>query len=110
VTRYWRSLSRIGAIAFRMLGSAREADDLLPEALLHWLKAGVDARLLEALLTTIVLRLCLDTLTAARARRETCSGPWLPEPIQTSQDIQCPHEICIDHLRRLGRTSAQTGG
>lgn len=69
-------------IAYRMLGSASEADDVLQEAFLKY--AGRAERGVEsprALLTTIVVRLCLDQLKSARARREEYIGPWLPEPI-----------------------------
>lgn len=70
------------ALAYRMLGSAAEADDVLQEA---WLRAstatGVDNP--QAWLTTVVTRLCLDVLGSARARREQYVGPWLPEPIVT---------------------------
>lgn len=65
-----------------MLGSASEADDVLQEAFLKY--AGRAERGVEsprALLTTIVVRLCLDQLKSARARREEYIGPWLPEPI-----------------------------
>ena len=70
------------ALAYRMLGSTTEAEDVLQEA---WLRAAtaVDVRNPEAWLTTVVTRLCLDVLGSARARREDYVGPWLPEPLVT---------------------------
>ncbi|MGO9341496.1 MAG: RNA polymerase sigma-70 factor [Acidimicrobiales bacterium] len=69
-------------VAYRMLGSAAEADDIVQEAYLRW--AAVDDAVVaspRAYLTTIVTRLSIDRLRSARARRETYRGPWLPEPI-----------------------------
>jgi RNA polymerase sigma-70 factor (ECF subfamily) len=75
------------SIAYRMLGSASEAEDVLQDA---WMRfAGVDAgevRSPKALATTIVTRLCLDRLKAARTTREQYVGPWLPEPVLTSSE------------------------
>lgn len=71
-------------IAYRMLGSAAEAEDVLQEAFLRFStrdERDVDSP--RAYLTTIVVRLCLDQLKSARTRREEYVGPWLPEPIAT---------------------------
>lgn len=79
--------SRLFAIAYRMLGSAMDADDMVQEAWLRYQQ--VDAAAIQspqAYLTTIVTRLCLNQLTSARAQRESYIGPWLPEPILTSSD------------------------
>lgn len=73
--------SYLFAIAYRMTGSASEADDILQEA---WLRARASTeppRNARAFFSTIVVRLCLDASKSARARRETYVGPWLPEPI-----------------------------
>jgi RNA polymerase sigma-70 factor (ECF subfamily) len=70
-------------VAYRMLGRATEAEDVLQEAYLRWSKRGdgiVEAP--SAYLTTIVTRLCIDQLRSARARRESYKGPWLPEPVE----------------------------
>jgi RNA polymerase sigma-70 factor, ECF subfamily len=73
------------AVAYRMLGSAAEAEDVLQEAFVRWDEKKADTRETiespRAFLTTIVVRLCLDQLKSARARREKYVGPWLPEPI-----------------------------
>jgi RNA polymerase sigma-70 factor (ECF subfamily) len=73
------------SIAYRMLGSATEAEDILQEAYLRW--QGVpeaEMRSPRSFLSTIVTRLCIDELRSARARRVVYVGPWLPEPLQTS--------------------------
>src|SRR5574339_944235 len=76
------------SIAYRMLGSASEADDVLQDAYLRYAGAQsrgeappAQIRSLKAYLSTIVTRLCLDRLKAARTVREQYLGPWLPEPI-----------------------------
>src|SRR6266576_1687749 len=80
------------SIAYRMLGSASDAEDVLQDA---WLRYnGVDRSTIRsprALATTIVTRLCLDRLKSARATREEYIGPWLPEPVLTA-DTEPPDE------------------
>jgi RNA polymerase sigma-70 factor (ECF subfamily) len=78
------------SIAYRMLGSAADAEDVLQDAWVRY--SGVDRSTIrspKAFATTIVTRLCLDRLKSARATREEYVGPWLPEPILTS-DIESP--------------------
>jgi RNA polymerase sigma-70 factor (ECF subfamily) len=73
------------AVAYRMLGSATDAEDVLQDAWLRFAGARpADLRSVKAYLTTIVTRLCLDRLKSARATREEYVGPWLPEPVVTS--------------------------
>src|SRR5262245_28673734 len=72
------------SIAYRMLGSASDAEDVVQDAWLRY--RGADAgeiRSPKAFATTIVTRLCLDRLKSARAAREQYVGPWLPEPLLT---------------------------
>lgn len=74
------------SIAYRMLGSASDAEDVLQDAWLRY--RGVDASTIrspKAFATTLVTRLCLDRLKSARAAREEYIGPWLPEPVLTSE-------------------------
>jgi RNA polymerase sigma-70 factor (ECF subfamily) len=71
------------SIAYRMLGSAMEAEDVVQEAFLRCREAG-EVQHPKAYLSTVVTRLCLDQLKAARVKRETYVGPWLPEPILTN--------------------------
>lgn len=75
------ALGRRGfAIAYRMLGSVTEAEDVVQEALLRLSRTdGIDEP--AAWITTVVTRLSIDYLRLARVRRETYVGPWLPEPL-----------------------------
>jgi RNA polymerase sigma-70 factor (ECF subfamily) len=72
------------SIAYRMIGSAADAEDAVQETYLRWHRAsreGVEIRSPKGWLTTTVSRVCLDQLTSARAKREQYIGPWLPEPL-----------------------------
>ncbi|OLT48100.1 RNA polymerase subunit sigma-24 [Cellulosimicrobium sp. CUA-896] len=74
-------------IAYRMLGSVAEAEDVVQDAWIRW--QGADRSRVEnpaAFLTTTTTRLAINAATSARARRETYVGPWLPEPVDTSDD------------------------
>jgi RNA polymerase sigma-70 factor (ECF subfamily) len=74
------------AIAYRMLGSAMEAEDMVQEAFLRYENASDKTiQSPKAYLTTIVTRLCLDQLKSAKMQREQYVGTWLPEPIFTEQ-------------------------
>src|SRR4051812_31576289 len=75
------------SIAYRMLGSAMEAEDMVQEAWLRYqsMRAG-SIQSLKAFLTTVITRLCINTLQTARAQREQYIGPWLPEPIGTGEN------------------------
>jgi RNA polymerase sigma-70 factor (ECF subfamily) len=74
------------SIAYRMLGSASDAEDVLQDAWVRYRSAEETAiRSPKAFATTIVTRLCLDRLKSARASREEYVGPWLPEPVLTSE-------------------------
>lgn len=80
-----RNRSRLTGIAYGMLGSVMEAEDMVQEAYLRW--RGVDISTIDspdAYLTTITTRLAIDRLKSAQMRRETYVGPWLPEPMVTS--------------------------
>jgi RNA polymerase sigma-70 factor (ECF subfamily) len=73
------------SIAYRMLGSAMDAEDLVQETYLRFKGTPLDTvRSLKAFLTTIITRLCMDQLQLARRKREVYVGPWLPEPILTT--------------------------
>jgi RNA polymerase sigma-70 factor (ECF subfamily) len=71
------------AIAYRMLGSVTEAEDIVQEAFLRYHKAGETPQSPKAYLSAITTRLCIDHARSARVRRETYVGPWLPEPLLT---------------------------
>lgn len=73
---------RLFGVAYRMLGSRADAEDVLQEAYLRWHRASVDdIRSPEAWLVTATTRLCIDRLRLAREAREMYVGPWLPEPL-----------------------------
>jgi RNA polymerase sigma-70 factor (TIGR02957 family) len=77
---------RAFAIAYRMLGSVAEAEDIVQEGLMRLhvqLESGEEIESPQAYLATVVTRLAIDELRSARARRETYVGEWLPEPIVT---------------------------
>jgi len=94
---------RLFAIAYRMLGSAAEADDVVQDAWLRWEAADGDAIESEsAWLSTVVTRLSLDRLKSARLTRETYVGPWLPEPVRTEQPVD-PESISMAFLVMLER-------
>jgi RNA polymerase sigma-70 factor, ECF subfamily len=71
---------RLLGLAYRMLGSRSDAEDVVQDAYLRFAGAQ-DVHNAEAFLVTIVTRLCLDRLKSARAQREVYVGPWLPEPV-----------------------------
>ena len=78
--------SYLFAIAYRMLGSAMDAEDMVQETYLRYQAAPPETiTSLKALLTTILTHLCLDQLQLARRKREEYLGPWLPEPIITAE-------------------------
>ena len=77
------------AIAYRMLGTVSEAEDLVQEALLRFHRAQSEGERIEsprAYVSTVVTRLGIDQLRSARRRRETYVGEWLPEPLLTSEE------------------------
>jgi RNA polymerase sigma-70 factor, ECF subfamily len=98
-------------VAYRMLGSMADAEDMVQEAFLRWLDADRDAvREPEAYLRRVVTRLCLDHLKSARHRRETYIGPWLPEPVvETAEDdiddVTLPLMMALERLSPLERAA-----
>lgn len=89
---------RLFSIAYRMLGSKAEAEDMVQETFLRWQAAPREEVESErAYLSTIVTRLCLDQLKSARVQRETYVGPWLPEPMRTSDPVD-PQSISLAFL------------
>jgi RNA polymerase sigma-70 factor (ECF subfamily) len=91
VDRFEASRSRLEAIAYRLLGSAGEAEDVVQETFLRWHAADVDrVEVPEAWLTKVLTNLCLNQLTSARVRRETYVGQWLPEPLLAGDPMLGP--------------------
>src|SRR5512132_861083 len=93
---------RAFAIAYRMLGSVSEAEDVVQEALIRVHSAidrGEEISSPRAYVATVVSRLAIDELRSARARRETYVGEWLPEPIAESPaDDPAQHAELADSL------------
>ncbi|MBQ0962669.1 MULTISPECIES: RNA polymerase sigma factor SigJ [Streptomyces] len=93
VERFEASRHRLEAIAYRLLGSASEAEDAVQETFLRWQAADVArVEVPEAWLTKVLTNLCLNQLTSARARRETYVGQWLPEPLLAGDPMLGPAE------------------
>ena len=81
------------SIAYRMLGSVMDAEDVVQEAFLRWQRAPqTEVRSPKAYLSAVVTRLCIDQLRTARTRREEYVGPWLPEPLPTEPDTSAIDE------------------
>jgi RNA polymerase sigma-70 factor (ECF subfamily) len=77
------------SIAYRMLGSASEAEDVVQEAFLRLHRSQAEGKVVDserAWLASVTTRAAIDELRSARARRETYFGPWLPEPLLTSRE------------------------
>jgi RNA polymerase sigma-70 factor, ECF subfamily len=86
----WRGL--LFGIAYRMLGSATDAEDIVQEAYLRWVQRdGPPVESVRAYLVTIVTRLCIDELNSARVARVSYAGPWLPEPIVADEPFDVEH-------------------
>ena len=77
---------RLLGLAYRMLGSRSDAEDVVQDAYLRFAGAQ-DVHNPEAFLVTIVTRLCLDRLKSAKAQREVYVGPWLPEPVFDAEGL-----------------------
>jgi RNA polymerase sigma-70 factor (TIGR02957 family) len=93
VTVFEEQRPRLFGLAYRLLGSAAEAEDAVQDAFLRWHAA--DRSYVQnptAWLTKVVTNLCLTRLTSAQARRETYVGPWLPEPVLTADGALGPLE------------------
>ena len=83
--------ARLLGIAYRLLGSMWDAEDVVSEAMVRWLRIDrSDIREPAAFLTTMVSRLALDQLRSARVKRQTYVGPWLPEPTLTEPSAVGP--------------------
>lgn len=78
------------SIAYRMLGSVMEAEDMVQETYLRYINTSAVIESPKAFLSTITTRLCLDHLKSAKMRREEYIGPWLPEPLRTDEVAVTP--------------------
>ncbi|TMR95700.1 RNA polymerase sigma factor SigJ [Nonomuraea basaltis] len=89
--RFEANRRRLFGLAYRLLGEASEAEDVVQDAYLRWERSD-SAVSPEAWLTKVVTNLCLDRLTSARAQREQYVGPWLPEPVFADSGVLGPLE------------------
>lgn len=102
---------RLTRIAYRMLGSVAEAEDVVQDAFLRWLDADrATVREPEAFLRRVVTRLALDVLKSARRQRETYPGEWLPEPMVDAapddlDDVTLPLMLALERLSPLERAA-----
>ena len=100
---------RLTRVAYRMLGSVADAEDVVQEAFIRGMGADRDVvNEPEALLRRTVTRLCLDQLKSARRKRETYVGPWLPEPVleeEADEDVTLPLMLALERLSPLERAA-----
>ncbi|MBP2302177.1 sigma-70 family RNA polymerase sigma factor [Azospirillum picis] len=97
---------RLVRLAYRMLGSVVDAEDVVQDAYARWLTADRDmVREPAAFLRTIVTRLCLNALKAAKRRDERYIGPWLPDPVFDPEDDAAPDDVTLPLMMALERLS-----
>ncbi len=96
------------ALAYRMLGTVADSEDIVQDAYLRWRQASHgDVRSTTAYLKTIVTRLCIDRLRAMKSAREEYVGPWLPEPLETDtapsaeDHVELAESVSMAFLRLL---------
>jgi RNA polymerase sigma-70 factor (ECF subfamily) len=103
---------RLQRLAYRMLGSVSEAEDVVQDAWLRWTRAGADVVDPAAWLVRVTTRLCLDRLRAAKAERAAYRGPWLPEPlieplvedpVERAEDVSVAFLLALERLSPLER-------
>ena len=105
---------RLFGIAYRMLGSRADAEDMLQETYLRWIDSkSSELRSPEGWLVTVVTRLCIDRLRSAKAEREAYIGTWLPEPLVSTEPsspdrvVELAHDISIAFLMVLERLAPE---
>jgi RNA polymerase sigma-70 factor (ECF subfamily) len=100
---------KLRRVAYRMLGSVADAEDVVHEAFIRWMKADrCEVREPEAFLRRTVTRLCLDQLKSARHQRETYIGTWLPDPLveaEQEEDVALPLMLALERLSPLERAA-----
>lgn len=88
-------------VAYNMLGSVMDAEDVVQEAYLRWERAGAGAESPKAYLTAVVTRLCIDFLRSAKVRREAYVGPWLPEPLVMAVSPNVEEDVTLSETLSL---------
>lgn len=99
---------RLTRLAYRMLGSVSEAQDVVQDAWLRWDRATEEVLNPAAWLVRVTSRLCLDRMRSAKARREVYRGPWLPEPLieeLTVDPLERAEDVSVAFLLALERLS-----
>jgi RNA polymerase sigma-70 factor (ECF subfamily) len=99
---------RLKRLAYRMLGSVAEAEDVVQDAWLRWTRAGEGVADPAAWLVRATTRLCIDRLRAAKVEREAYRGPWLPEPLiepLTEDPVERAEDVSVAFLLALERLS-----
>lgn len=99
---------RLRRLAYRMLGSVAEAEDVVQDTWLRWTRAGDDVADPAAWLVRATSRLCIDRLRSAKAQREAYRGPWLPEPLVeelTDDPLERAEDVSVAFLLALERLS-----
>lgn len=96
-------------VAYGMLGSMADAEDIVQDAWLRWARTEREAvEVPAAFLRRVVTRLCLDQIKSARVRREDYSGPWLPEPVvedEPEDEVTLPLMLALERLSPLERAA-----
>lgn len=96
-------------VAYRMLGSVADAEDVVQDAYIRWVNAErAQVRVAEAFLRRMVMRMCLDQIKSARHQRETYIGPWLPDPVvedEQQEDVTLPLMLALERLSPLERAA-----
>jgi len=99
---------RLKRLAYRMLGSVAEAEDVLQDAWIRWARAGEGVADPAAWLVRTTTRLCIDRLRKAKVEREAYRGPWLPEPLiepLTDDPVERAEDVSVAFLLALERLS-----
>ena len=112
LARFQAERPRLRRLAYRMLGSVAEAEDVVQDSWLRWSRATDEVEDAAAWLVRVTTRLCLDRLRAARARRLAYRGPWLPEPLieeapidpaERAEDVSVAFLLALERLSPLER-------
>ena len=103
---------RLTRLAYRMLGSVAEAEDVVQDAWLRWTRTGDEVLDPAGWLVRVTSRICLDRMRSAKAQREAYRGPWLPEPlieelnvdpVERAEDVSVAFLLALERLSPLER-------
>ena len=103
---------RLTRLAYRMLGSVAEAEDVVQDAWLRWTRSGDEVLDPAGWLVRVTSRICIDRMRSAKAQREAYRGPWLPEPlieelnvdpVERAEDVSVAFLLALERLSPLER-------